>query len=194
MIDVNARAYVLPRPTALRRDGTLVFASGFLATIVMTTIMFVLPLAGLGDSALPVWVARLFRQVDLPLWMARVVVGDPRGAAAFALGGHVFLGFGYAWLFAGQVEPRLSFRPGVAGLLFGLALWLLAQGVAVPLLGVIVATAGGLNGPAPGFFAIGLGPGSALASLIAHLAYGGTLGVVYGCHCGGTCRDFGSNL
>lgn len=42
---MNARAYILPRPTALQRDGSQVFASGFLATLVMTTIMFV-PTAG----------------------------------------------------------------------------------------------------------------------------------------------------
>lgn len=191
---MNARAYILPRPTALRRDGTLVFASGFLATLVMTTIMFVLPLIGFGEFALPVWVARLFRQVDLPLWMARLVTGDPGGAAAFALGLHILVGFGYAWLFAGQVEPRLNLRPGVAGLLFGLMLWLLAQAVAVPLLGAMASAAGSLTGPTPGFLAIGLGPGAASGSLIAHLGYGGTLGFVYGCHCGGTCRDPGGNL
>jgi len=40
----------------------------------------------------------------------------------------------------------------------------------------------------PGVFAFRLGPGAFLASLLAHLAYGGTLGGVYGCHWGGTCR------
>lgn len=194
MANVNARAYILPRPTALRREGSLVFASGFLATLVMTTIMFVLPLIGLGEAALPLWVARLFGQVDLPLWMARLLTGDPGGAAAFALGLHVFLGFGYAWLFAGQVEPRFNVRPAVAGLLFGLMLWLVAQVIAVPLLGAIASAGGSLTGPAPGFLAMGLGPGAAVASLIAHLSYGGTLGFVYGCHCGGTCRGREGNL
>ncbi|MBI1875916.1 MAG: hypothetical protein HYZ58_12100 [Acidobacteria bacterium] len=191
---MNARAYILPRPTALRRDASLVFASGFLATIVMTTIMFVLPLVGLREVPLPVWVARLSRQVDLPLWTARTLTGDSPGAAALALGLHVCVGFGYAWLFAGQVEPRLSVRPSVAGLWFGLGLWLGAQAMAVPLLGAIASVAGTLSGPVPGFLAIGLGPGAALSSLIAHLGYGGTLGIVYGSHGGGICRSGESHL
>lgn len=191
---IRARSYILPRPIAVRRDGGLIFASGFLATLAMTTIMFVLPLVGLGPDALPLWVARLFGQVDFPLWVARLLPLNPGGAAAFAVGLHVFLGFGYAWLYAGQVEPRLRVRPGVAGLWFGFVLWLFAQAVAVPLLGAVASAAGGLTGPAPGVFAIGLGPGSALASLIAHLAYGGTLGFVYGCHWGGACRGAEGNL
>lgn len=185
---MGAHTYILPRPEAVHRDGGLIFAGGFLATLAMTTIMFVLPLIGLGPTALPLWVARLFGQVDFPLWVAHVLTANPGGAAAFAVGLHVFLGFGYAWLYAGQVEPRLRVRPGVAGLWFGFVLWLFAQAVAVPLLGAVASAAGGLTGPAPGVFAIGLGPEAALASLIAHLAYGGTLGFVYGCHWGGACR------
>lgn len=184
-LNMNAPAYILPRPESLRRDGPMIFASGLLATITMTTIMFVLPLIGLGDLPLPLLVARLFGQVDLPLWVARLFTGNPGGVAAFAIGLHVFLGFGYAWLYAGEVEPRLTLRPAVAGLVFGLMLWLLAQAVAV---GAIARGAGGSAGQLPGFLALGLGPWAALSSLVAHLAYGVTLGSVYGCHCGGTCR------
>lgn len=176
MANVNARAYILPRPKVLRRDGILIFASGFLATLAMTTILYVLPLVGLG-------------QVDLPIWTARLFVSDPVKAGALGLALHLFLGFGYAWLFADQVEPRLRIGPGRTGLLFGVALWLFAQTAAVPVLGVL----GGVQ-PSPGFLAIRLGPGAALASVIAHLAYGGTLGWVYGCHWGGGCRSREANL
>lgn len=182
-------SYILPRPRAVRRDGGLVFASGLLATIGMTTIMLILPLAGVGQDPLPMSVTRLFGQVDLPIWTGRALAGDPRAALAFAIGLHVFFGFGYAWLFAGQVEPRLSVRPGVAGLLFGAGLWLMAQTVAVPLLGALAAAQGVVGGPAPGALSTGLGAGAALGSLVAHLVYGGTLGLVYGCHWGGRCRD-----
>ncbi len=182
-------SYILPRPQAVRRDGGLVFASGLLATLGMTTIMLILPLAGAGQDPLPMSVARLFGQVDLPIWTGRALVGDPRAAVVFAIGLHVFLGFGYAWLFAGQVEPRLSVRPGVAGLLFGAALWLMAQTIAVPLLGALASAHGTASGSAPGVLSNGLGVGAALASLAAHLVYGGTLGFVYGCHWGGQCRD-----
>lgn len=167
---MNTRAYIIARPRALRRDGALILASGFLATLAMTTIMYVLPMLGLG-------------QVDLPLWTARLFVSHPARAGALGLGLHLFLGFGYAWLFADQIESRLRLGAGAAGLLFGGALWLFAQTAAVPLLGMFAGAE-----PSPGFLAIRLGPGAALASLIAHLAYGGTLGWVYGCHWGGGCR------
>lgn len=180
MID---RVSLLPRPTSLRRDVAMIFASGFLATLAMTTIMYVLPLIGVGQVDLLTWTTRLFAEVDLPTWAARAFADDPQHIAALGIGLHLFLGFGYAWVFADQVEPRLRVGPARAGLLFGGALWLFAQAVAVPLLGVI----GGAD-PSPGVFAFRLGPGAALASLLAHLAYGGTLGGVYGCHWGGTCR------
>ncbi len=162
----GVRAYLQPRPASLHREGILIFASGFLATLAMTTIMYVLPLLGLG-------------QVDLPLWVARLFVAQPVKAAALGLAIHLVLGFGYAWLYADQVEPRLRLRPAAAGLVFGTALWVLAQAMAVPLLGWL-----GEAQPAPGILAWRLGPGAALASLVAHLAYGGTLGWVYGCHGG----------
>ena len=111
------------------------------------------------------------------------MAGDRGRMAAVGIGLHIFLGFGYAWVFADQVEPRLQFGPLRAGLLFGGALWLFAQIVEVPLLGMV----GGAD-LSPGVFAFRLGPGAFLASLLAHLAYGGTLGGVYGCHWGGTCR------
>lgn len=180
MID---KVSLLPRPTSLRRDVAMVFASGFLATLAMTTIMYVLPLVGVGQVDLLTLTTRLFAEVDLPTWAARAFADNPRNVVALGIGLHLVLGFGYAWVFADQVEPRLRFGPARAGLLFGLALWLFAQAVAVPLLGVV----GGTE-PSPGLFAFRLGPGAALASLLAHLTYGATLGGAYGCHCGGTCR------
>lgn len=168
---MNVGTYLLPRPKALRHDGVMILASGFLGTLAMTTIMYVLPLVGLG-------------QVDLPLWTARLFVNSAVTAGALGLAIHLVLGFGYAWLFADQVEPRLRFATTRAGLMFGVVLWLFAQTIAVPMLGVL----GGAR-PSPGWFAVHLGPGAALASLVAHLAYGGTLGWVYRCHGGEGCRD-----
>lgn len=167
---MNGHTYLLPRPKALQHDGAMILASGFLGTLAMTTIMYVLPLFGLG-------------QVDLPLWTARLFVGGTVAAVALGLAIHLLLGFGYAWLFADQVEPRLRVGATRAGLLYGVALWLFAQMVAVPILGEL----GGAQ-PSPGWFALQLGPGAALASLVAHLAYGGTLGWVYRCH-GEGCGD-----
>jgi hypothetical protein len=183
---MNTRSYLFPRPKALQHDGPMIFASGFLATLAMTTIMYVLPMVGLGQVDLVTWTARIFGAVDLPTWAARLSADDPREVAALGITVHLFLAFGYAWLFADQVEPRLRLRPGCTGLLFGLALWLFAQAVAVPLLGALAGAQ-----PSPGFLAIRLGPGAALASLVAHLTYGSTLGWVYGGRCSGGCGRMG---
>lgn len=127
---MNAKAYMLPRPSPLQRDAAMIFASGFLATLAMTSIMYVLPLIGVGQVDLLTWTTRLFAEVDLPTWAARAFADDLRQVAALGVALHLFLGFGYAWLFADQVEPRLQLGPLRAGLLFGGVLWLFAQAVA----------------------------------------------------------------
>lgn len=180
---MDAQTYdIVSRPKALPPDSPMIFASGFLATLAMTTIMYVLPLVGLGDVDLVTWTTHIFAEVDLPTWAARLFADDPRSVTTLGVALHLFLGFGYAWLFAVQVEPRLRLGPGWTGLLFGLALWVFAQAVAVPVLGALAGAE-----PSPGFLAIRLGPEAALASLIAHLAYGSTLGWVYGGRCSGGC-------
>lgn len=171
---MNPRSFLLDRPSALSPDHVLTWSSGFLATLAITTAMYVLPAVGLP-------------QVDLPLWVARLFEPDLVRAAALGLGIHLVAGFAFAWLYVEQVEPRLPFGPGTSGLIFGAGLWAFVQGVAVPTLGV-VATALGRVGTSPGLFSVHLGFGAALASLVAHLAYGGTLGYVYGCRGGGRCR------
>lgn len=146
-------------------------ASGFLATLAMTTIMYILPLTGLG-------------RVDLPLWVARLFFSDPAPAVVAGVTIHLFLGFGYALLFADQIEPRVTARlaggPVEAGLAFGVCLWVIAQTIAVPALGLVSSVVHGGTIPSPGLFAARLGLGAASASLVAHLAYGCTLGFVYG--------------
>jgi hypothetical protein len=164
---MNLHAYVISSFHRTRHDVPIIVASGFLATLAMTTIMYMLPLVHVG-------------QVDAPLWVARLFVTDPVAAAAVGLTVHVFVGFAYAWLFADQVEPRLISGPMRAGFSYGIALWLFAQAIAVPSLGTVAVFVHG-GGISPGLFAIRLGVGGAFASLTAHLAYGGVLGFVYGC-------------
>lgn len=158
----------------VRNDMPIVVGSGFLATLAMTTIMYVLPLLGMS-------------QVDPPLWTARLFVSDPPVLMTAALTLHLFVGFAYAWLYANQIEPRLSAGPVRAGLAFGAALWVFAQAIAVPCLGAIADVVHGGGGASPGFFAARLGADSAFASLASHLAYGGVLGFVYGCLARGRC-------
>lgn len=168
-------AFVLSRPASISSDVTLALSSGFLATLAITTIMYVLPAVGLP-------------QVDLPVYVARLFVLDAVHVAALGLGIHLVVGLAFAWVYAAMVEPRLVVGPGIAGLIFGLILWLFAQSVAVPVLGWLASLIA--DGPlvTPGPLSMRLGLGAAIGSLLAHLAYGGTLGYVYGCRGGGRCR------
>lgn len=161
-------------PYALH-DLPVVIASGFLATLAMTTIMYVLPALHVG-------------QVDTPLWTARLFITDPVFAAAAGLAIHLFVGFAYAWLFARYVEPRWPTGPMRVGLIYGLALWTVAQVVAVPALGALADFIHGSATASPGLLAAHLGADAAVASLVAHLAYGSVLGFVYGCLFRARCR------
>jgi hypothetical protein len=171
---MKTQPYVLDRPAPLSPDAALTWSSGFLATLAITTIMYVLPAVGLP-------------QVDLPIWAARVLVTGAVPAATVGMAVHLLVGLLLAWVYTTQVEPRLSLGPGTSGLAYGGLLWVFAQLVAVPSLGAAAAAAG-WAGDTPGVLAYRLGLGAAVASLIAHLAYGGTLGYVYGCRGGGRCR------
>lgn len=166
---------VLARPAAVTADAALTWSSGFLATLAITTIMYVFSALGLP-------------QVDLPIYVARLFVDDPVRAAAIGLAVHLVVGLALAWAYVAWVEPRLAFGPGTSGLLFGVLLWVLAQAVAVPLLGWVAGLVSGGGVATPGLLSIRLGLGAAVGSLVAHLAYGGVLGYVYGCRGGGRCR------
>jgi len=166
--------YFVERPTSLSPDAALTWSSGFLATLAITTTMYLLPAVGLP-------------QVDLPLWLARLFVADPVQVAAVGLAVHLVAGFAFAWLYVEQVEPRLTLGPGTSGLVFGGCLWFFVQAVAVPMLGAIGGALGGV-GAEPGLLSAHFGVAAAAASLLAHLAYGGVLGYVYGCRGGGRCR------
>jgi uncharacterized membrane protein YagU involved in acid resistance len=155
------------RPAFMDVDFVLVGAGGFLATLAMTTVMYVLPLLGWG-------------QVDLPIWLVRVFTSDPVTVGEAGIVIHLFVGLAYAWLFVCQVEPRLRVAPGFAGLIFGVGLWMFAQVIGVPLLGAIARTLGDAGSVSPGWFAARLGMSSAVSSLLAHIAYGMALSLVYG--------------
>lgn len=94
-------------PAPFHIDPALVLSSGFLATLVVTTVMSVLLWFGVA-------------QVDLPIWVSRLFAADPVKVQAVGLGIHLTIGLGFAWVFA-VVEPRLRFSPSQNGLVFGVA-------------------------------------------------------------------------
>jgi uncharacterized membrane protein YagU involved in acid resistance len=153
-------------PASFRIDLALVFSSGFLATLVITTVMLLLLWFGVA-------------QVDLPIWVARLFVSDPVKVQAVGLGIHLTMGLAFAWVFA-LVEPQLRFSPSQNGLIFGVALWAMVQAIGVPTLSAVAALIRANDSVFAGWCSSRLGVGAAMASLVAHLAYGVSLGVVYG--------------
>ena len=75
--------------------------------------------------------------------------------------GAVVWGIIYGWL-----EPSLPGPPVARGLLFGVLAWLAMMIVFMPIAG-------------QGLFAMAAGPMAAFATLVLHLVYGATLGLVY---------------
>jgi hypothetical protein len=95
---------------------------------------------------------------------------DLAGAQLYVVAGlHLVVALVWAGLYARYVEPRLRGPGWRRGLTFALLPWLLSILVVLPLSG------GGLFG-----MALGAGPLPSLGNLILHLAYGATLGAVYG--------------
>jgi hypothetical protein len=142
----------------------LVFSSGFLATLVITTVMPLL--LGLGVA-----------QVDRPTWVSRLFVSDPVKVQAVGRGIHLTMGLAFAWVFV-LVEPQLRFSPSQNGLIFGVVLWAIVQAIGVPTLSAVAALIRADDSVFAGWFASRLGVGAAMASLVAHVAYGVSLGVV----------------
>jgi uncharacterized protein DUF6789 len=153
-------------PAPFRIDSALVLSSGFLATLAITTVMSVLLWFGVA-------------QIDLPIWVSRLFVSDPVKVQAVGLAIHLTMGLGFAWVFA-LVEPHLRFSPGQNGLVFGVVLWAMVQAIGVPMLSEVASLIGVDHSVSVGWFASRLGVRAAAASLVAHLAYGVSLGVVYG--------------
>lgn len=96
-------------------------------------------------------------------------VVDPGQPAFFAaLGLQIAIGLVGAAVYASAAEPRLGGPVWLRGVLFALALWLVTQVVALPLLGA------GIFGEA-----LGAGPLPAYATLLAYGLYGLILGPAY---------------
>jgi len=153
-------------PASFNIDPALVLSSGFLATLAITTVMSVLLWFGVA-------------QVDLPIWVSRLFVSDPVKVQAVGLGIHLTMGLGFAWVFA-LVEPHLRFSPSRNGLVFGLVLWVIVQAIGVPAMSEVASLIHADRSVSVGWLASRLGVGAAAASLVAHVAYGVTLGFVYG--------------
>ncbi|MGI8498282.1 MAG: DUF6789 family protein [Gemmatimonadaceae bacterium] len=123
-------------------------------------------LAGLIGTAVMtmvgVWVAPMMGMPAMnPADMLAKAMG---GSIALGWLGHFMIGTVLAVIYA-LVAPRLSGPMWVRGALYGIAPWLLAQVVVMPMMGMPVFS---------GSMVIALG------SLVGHLVYGAVVGAVYG--------------
>ena len=131
-----------------RIDVTRVVIAGAVGTVVMTvTGLYAAPLMGLPAMNPAVMLAGVLGGVSALGW-----------AAHFSIG--ITLAAGYA-----VAGPFLTGPAAVRGAVYGLAPWLAAQLVVMPLMSMPV-----FSGSA----------GMAIGSLVGHLVYGGVVGAIYG--------------
>lgn len=131
-------------------------ATGVIATASMTALLLIEPAIGLPQIAIGQVLS-----TSLSLTTALSSVGPAVGWLV-----HFAVGILWAVLYAEVVEQRLPGAPVVRGLLYGAAVFLLAQTVLLPLVGA-------------GFFSRG-DPAMLAGSLLGHLVFGSVLGWVYG--------------
>ena len=124
-----------------------VFA-GLLGTTAMTGLMLAAPMMGMPRMNIGEMLGSMMGGVTALGWMAHFMIGTA-------------LAIAYAAFFA----TRLPGSAVVRGMLFGIAPWLLAQVVVMPMMGA-------------GFFSGSLV--AAIGSLMGHLVYGAVVGTVYG--------------
>ncbi len=119
-----------------------------MGTVVMTMMMYFVAPMMLGQ---PMDVAGMLGSLLGGNWWAGMALHFINGAVIFPL------------IFAALLYRRIPGRPAIKGLAWGVALWLLAQVVVMPMMGA------------------GLFSGSlmaAMASLLGHILYGVVLGVM----------------
>lgn len=133
---------------AIQRNWGRAVAGGIIGTLVMT--------------AVGVWVAPL---MGIPrMNPAEMLAGQMGGSLALGWAGHLMVGTILAVIYA-AVAPWIPGRPALRGALYGLAPFLLAQVVVMPMMGMPLFS---------GSVALAMG------SLIGHLIYGAVVGAVYG--------------
>jgi uncharacterized membrane protein YagU involved in acid resistance len=123
---------------------------GFVGTLAMTAMMYIVaPMMGLRMD-----IAAMLGSMLGGSWTAGLMMHFVNGSVIFPA------------IYAYALYPRLPGSPAVRGTVWGVALWLLAQTVVMPMMGA------GLFSSAMG------GMMAAMGSLIGHILYGSLLGIV----------------
>jgi hypothetical protein len=123
---------------------------GFVGTLVMTLMMYVVaPMMGLHMD-----IAAMLGSMLGGSWSAGMMMHFVNGSVIFPV------------IYAYALYAHLPGPPAVRGTIWGVALWLLAQTIVMPMMGA-------------GFFSSAMGGAmAAMGSLIGHILYGSLLGVI----------------
>jgi hypothetical protein len=149
---------------------------GLVATTALTAVMIAAQLTGLT-------------RLDLPLLLGTIVTEDPDRARVAGFFIHLVIGQGFAFGYAATFA-LLDRATWWLGALLGLLHVAVALTVLVPLLGgVHPRIASDRAGPSstatlepPGLLGLNYGPQTPIVAVVAHLAYGVALGVLFTAH------------
>ena len=143
------------------------FLAGFVATAVMTALMYAAPMMGMP-------------KMDIATMLGAMFLASP--ASAFWLG--IMIHFMMGTLLFPAIY-RFTLQPGSGsgtgrGVLLGVILWAAANLMVMPMMGAIHPMVKSGMMPAPGFLMLNLGLMAPIGSLIGHLLYGALLGKLAG--------------
>jgi uncharacterized membrane protein YagU involved in acid resistance len=132
----------------MEMDIKKAIVAGVVGTVVMTVVgLHVAPIMGLP-----------------PMNPANMLAGQMGGSMLAGWAAHFMIGIVLALGF-GAVAGKLPGPPAVQGAVYGLAPWLMAMLIVMPMMGMPM-----FGGAAP----------MAIGSLVGHLVYGATVGAIYG--------------
>jgi uncharacterized membrane protein YagU involved in acid resistance len=142
-------------------NASKAIGAGFIATLVMTLMMYIAPMMGMPKMDIATMLGSMFTS-GMPqpwsgAWWTGMIFHFINGTIIFPL------------IYAYLLYPFLAGSPWLRGTEWGLILWLLAQAMVMPMMGVGFFSA---NAPQP--FT------SVMGSLIGHIVYGAILGAIAG--------------
>ncbi|GEM_PF-780060 len=163
--------WISPSPSSQPNRLSRAIVSGFVATVVMTLTFFAA--YGLALFLAPIESVLYERGELLGRWVGSLTHNPAIELASnsffVAVAVHFAIGLMWAVIYVYFAEPRLAGPGWQRGVMFSTMPWILSLVVFLPLMG------GGPFG-----LATGAGPLPTLGNLILHVAYGSTLGMMYG--------------